>query len=115
MDEPPVRLWLMGANEWRTEHEWPLARTRWTRLFLRSSGRLAPEPEPADDASGSFVQAPPSQTAEVAELAYATEAFPHDTEVIGPLSLTLYAAIDQPDTNWIVALEDEIRTAPCAS
>ena len=27
-DEPPVRLFVMGANEWRDEHEWPLAGDR---------------------------------------------------------------------------------------
>ena len=26
MDEPPVRYWLMGANEWRTGTDWPLPR-----------------------------------------------------------------------------------------
>ena len=26
--------------------------------------------------------------------------------MIGPLALTLFASIDQPDTNWIVSLED---------
>ena len=36
--EPPVRLFVMGANEWRGEHEWPIARTRWTDLFLSSGG-----------------------------------------------------------------------------
>src|SRR3982751_5529895 len=30
MDEPPIRIFVMGANEWRFEHEWPLARTAWT-------------------------------------------------------------------------------------
>ena len=28
VDEPPLRLFIMGVNEWRDEHEWPLARTR---------------------------------------------------------------------------------------
>jgi uncharacterized protein len=34
----PVRLFVMGANTWREEQEWPLARTRWTRYFLVSNG-----------------------------------------------------------------------------
>jgi putative CocE/NonD family hydrolase len=106
MDEPPIRLWLMGADDWRTEHEWPLARTEWTRLHLRAGGRLTPEAGPDDEAVDSFVQAPPTETSEVAELAYAAEPFADDTEMIGPLALTLFAAVDRPDTNWIVALED---------
>ena len=39
MDEPPLRLFVMGANEWRPESEWPLARTRFTPYYLRSAGR----------------------------------------------------------------------------
>ena len=34
----PVRLFVMGANTWRDEQEWPLARTRWIRYFLASDG-----------------------------------------------------------------------------
>lgn len=37
-DEPPVRLFVMGANQWREEREWPLARTSWTEYFLSSGG-----------------------------------------------------------------------------
>ena len=34
----PVRLYVMGRNRWRNEHEWPLARTQYRTLFLHSSG-----------------------------------------------------------------------------
>ncbi len=37
-DEPPLRLFIMGINEWRDEHEWPLARTDWQRWHLHSDG-----------------------------------------------------------------------------
>ncbi len=36
--EPPVRLFVMGENAWRFEHEWPLARARSTALYLHSDG-----------------------------------------------------------------------------
>ena len=39
MDEPPIRIFVMGDNVWRGEHEWPLARTRFTPFYLRSGGR----------------------------------------------------------------------------
>ena len=42
MDEPPVKLAIRkggDAFEWRNEHEWPLARTRWTKLYLDLSPR----------------------------------------------------------------------------
>ena len=37
--EAPVRLFVMGSNEWRDEREWPLARTDWQEWFLRSDSR----------------------------------------------------------------------------
>jgi putative CocE/NonD family hydrolase len=38
MQEPPIRLFVMGANVWRNEHEWPLARTQFTPFYLHSRG-----------------------------------------------------------------------------
>ena len=35
----PVRLFVMGANEWRNEDTWPLARARATKYFLHSTGK----------------------------------------------------------------------------
>jgi uncharacterized protein len=34
----PIRLYVMGANTWRDEREWPLARARTTAWYLRSGG-----------------------------------------------------------------------------
>ena len=60
MDEPSVRLFVMGANAWRDEDEWPLARTVYTPCYLRSDGNAnglsgdgalsmqAPTDEPSD-------------------------------------------------------------------
>lgn len=36
--EPPVKIFVMGRNEWRYEHEYPLARTRYAPLYLDSAG-----------------------------------------------------------------------------
>ncbi len=36
---PPVKLFVMGANEWRTEEAWPLTRARTTKYFLHSKGK----------------------------------------------------------------------------
>ena len=38
LDEPPLRLFIMGINEWRDEHEWPLARTQWQKWYLHANG-----------------------------------------------------------------------------
>lgn len=34
-EEPPVRIFVMGENRWRDEPDWPLARAREQRWFLR--------------------------------------------------------------------------------
>ena len=38
VDEAPLRLFIMGTNQWRDEHEWPLARTSWQKWYLHSGG-----------------------------------------------------------------------------
>jgi putative CocE/NonD family hydrolase len=38
VSEPPVRLFLMGANRWVDEREWPPAEARARRFFLDSAG-----------------------------------------------------------------------------
>ena len=38
VEEPPLLLFIMGINQWRAEHEWPLARTRWQHWYLDSGG-----------------------------------------------------------------------------
>ncbi len=34
----PIKLFVMGVNEWRDESEWPLARTAYTPFYLHSNG-----------------------------------------------------------------------------
>ena len=72
VDEPPLRLFIMGVNEWRDEHEWPLARTDWQKWYLhsgggansvRGDGRLSLD-APAEEQADRFVYDPrfPVQT-----------------------------------------------------
>jgi putative CocE/NonD family hydrolase len=35
---PPLRIYVMGANRWRDEEEWPLSRARTTSFYLASRG-----------------------------------------------------------------------------
>jgi uncharacterized protein len=49
---------------------------------------------------------PPSQTNTIQRLRYMTEPLARDVLVAGPVAVTLYAAIDQDDSNWIVILKD---------
>jgi putative CocE/NonD family hydrolase len=36
--EKPVKIFVMGKNEWREEEDWPLARAKNTRYYLHSRG-----------------------------------------------------------------------------
>jgi len=59
LNEPPLKIFVMGENVWRDEHEWPLARTQFINYYLHSDGnansllgdgRLSPhEPAPHND------------------------------------------------------------------
>jgi uncharacterized protein len=131
--EPPVRLFVMGENRWRDEHEWPLARTLYTDFYCHSAGKansaagdglLSSEP-PREEPPDSYVYDPkdPVMSVQAAnghaapgnvnsqdhrsdQLVYQTAPLPSDVEVTGPLVATLYAASSARDTDWAVRLSD---------
>lgn len=106
---PPVRVFVEGVRKWRDENEWPLARTKWARFYLRPRHRLMMDPEPlgADSVPpDGFYQPPLTVTDQVQVLRYATAPMDEDTEVTGPCALYLYASIDTDDTNFMVKLND---------
>jgi hypothetical protein len=125
-DEPRVRIYVMGENVWRAEHEWPLARTQWTSWYLRggagertlSSERPADEPpdsyvyDPADPVPGSMTIGPtyddPVDLDAVAArpdvLVYTTEPLAEDAEITGPVTLELWASSSAPSTDFTAKL-----------
>jgi putative CocE/NonD family hydrolase len=66
--EPRVRLFIMGGGtgrknsagrldhggRWRTEPDWPIPDTRWTRYYLGGDGSLGPAKPTVDDASREY-------------------------------------------------------------
>ena len=106
MDEPPVRLWVMGDEQWRFENEWPLARTKWQPYYLRRWNGLSTDQESVPERPDYFVQQPVDETTTIHSLKYLTKPFGQEMEITGPMALYLHAATDQTDTNWIVALAD---------
>src|SRR5215469_7571522 len=111
LNEPAVRYWVMGANEWRSGSDWPLPETQWTKFYLNSWERLSAAPFVASSAEDelppdAFVQMPPPQPNGVQSLRYMTDPLPADVLVAGPAVLNLFAAIDQDDTNWFITLKD---------
>jgi predicted acyl esterase len=104
LNDPPVRFWVMGANEWRSGSDWPLPETRWVKFYLRGWERLTTEPfvpASADEyqTPDSFAQMPPNQTNRIQRLRYLSEPLTQDLTIAGPSVLNLHAAIDQDDTN----------------
>lgn len=134
--EAPVRIFVMGANVWRDEQEWPVARTQWTPYYLHSGGRAnsrfgdgvltteaptATEPEDSYryDAARPFpfVTAPistqiggPDDYAAVHRrddvLVYVTEPLATEVEVTGPIRVNLYASSSARDTDFTAMLFD---------
>lgn len=111
MNEPPVKVFVTGADAWLTGEAWPLPGTQWTKVYLHSWERLRFDPfveggREAYREPDSFVQMPPTQTRTIQKLRYLTDPLPEDLLVVGPIALTIHAAIDQDDTNWIAILKD---------
>lgn len=133
--EPRVRIFVMGANQWRDEDEYPLARTRWTRYYLSSGGHansregdgvLVTEP-PGDEPPDTYRHDPadpvpflteptsaqiggPDDYAEVElrsdVLVYSTPPLTEDVEVTGPVRLELFGASSAVDTDFTAKLVD---------
>lgn len=106
MEEPPVRLKILGSG-CRWENEWPLARTQWKKLYLRSFGRLRWERDPEPDLEpDGFVHNPPNISSDVPCLTYTSEYLNRPMEFTGPVVLHLFASIDAEDANFIVKVYD---------
>jgi len=107
MDEPPIKIFVRGADRYRFEYEWPLKRTKWTKFYLRRSGRLSTDPEDKVDAlPDSMVHVPPMISKEVPSVKYITTPLSRPLEVTGPIALYLYASIDAEDANFIGKMYD---------
>jgi putative CocE/NonD family hydrolase len=135
-EEAPLQLYVMGENVWRGEHEWPLARTEWTKFYLHSGGAansrfgdgtLGTNP-PSDEPTDSFVYDPCNPVPTVGGqsmfrencgpldrsaverrddvLVFSSPPLDQDTEVTGPIRFVLYAATDGPDTDFTATLVD---------
>ena len=135
MDEHPVRIFVMGRNEWQDESDWPLPDTHYTNYYLHegnsgtikslNDGTLSPEPLHGSENPDSFVYDPahpvptrggntldiPSgvyDQAEVEErcLTFTSEPLTEELEVTGPVKAIIYGMSSAPDTDWVVRLTD---------
>jgi putative CocE/NonD family hydrolase len=135
LEEPPVKIFVMGENRWRDEREWPLARTRYTPYYLRGGGRAAtaagdgrldpaaPGDEPPDHftydpddpvptrGGNTLILAMGVQDQRPVEtradvLVFTSAPMTAPLEVTGPVVVTLHAASSAPDTDFTAKLVD---------
>ena len=129
--EPGVKLFILGANVWTFEHEWPLKRAETMPFYLHSDGSAntphgdgslsidAPDSERPDqysydprdpvmsvmDIDAQAIprdQKPLDGRQDV--LVYHTAPFQSRMRFVGPVELELWAASDAPDTDWTAKL-----------
>ncbi len=135
MDEPPIKLEIRTGGSHqpyasRCENEWPLARTRWTKLYLKID--RAPSPD-STAAEGRLVTAPPpdheqatyaatgvSKPGEAASpllalggwpgprtgISFETAPLPADTEITGPVVLVLWVSSTSKDMDIFATLRN---------
>jgi predicted acyl esterase len=114
MDEPEVAIFDSGTRAWRYEAEYPIARTRWTKLYLRDGSALSAEAPKGAEAPESYRM--PDSYAEIVAgkpvLAWRTAPLDADMKLAGPISVTFHAASSQPDTAFFVTLVELADGAP---
>jgi putative CocE/NonD family hydrolase len=129
--DPRVQVFVLGANEWWTSDSWPLPEAEPTPFYFHSRGHAnslkgdgglsteQPGAEPADgyaydpaDPIGLFWDVRdgpvddrlPSIRDDM--LCYTSDALTEPLDVVGPVSVVLYAASSARDTDWHVRLID---------
>jgi len=131
--QPPVRVFTMGANRWRTAETWPIPNTQYEPWFLRGGGRLTREApadgegsvgyryDPADPVVdphggpyagvlGPFDQREVGTRPDV--LVFRSEPLTADLEVTGNIEIRLWIASSAPDTDFHVHVLDEEPDGP---
>lgn len=132
MDEPPVRVFVMGENRWVDMETWPPEGIEYRAIHFREGGEegeaslnnggLSFEPPGEAERPDSFTYDPedpiPSliiypelgpkdhRPVEGRMLTYTSDVLERDLTVIGPVKAILYGLSSAPDTDWVVRLCD---------
>lgn len=129
--EPGVKLFILGANEWTFEENWPPTDTTEDHLFLHSNGHantpqgdgVLSHTNPGQESPDQFSYDPRDPVMSVMDidaqamprdqkpldgrqdvLVYQSEVFREKTRFIGPVELELWASSDALDTDWTAKL-----------
>ena len=92
--QPRVRLQVRHVDKFidRAENEWPLKRTKWTKLHLNPSDGTLSEKRAAGKAVKSFQAMGDGVT-------FLSAPVPHDTEITGPSALKLFVSSSTADAD----------------
>ncbi|HEX9131094.1 MAG TPA: CocE/NonD family hydrolase [Ktedonobacteraceae bacterium] len=125
----PVRIYVMGADEWRDLETWPPSTMQARRWYLQPEAALGTDPPPSSPAS-QFRYDPADPTPNVGGainttlgrgtgpqdnrrvearpdvLVFTSLPLPRDTEVIGPVSADLYVSSSPHHTDFFVRFLD---------
>lgn len=126
--EPPVQIFVMGENRWRTEDHWPPSDSESMRFYLlaggseATGGSLSPTPPPTESAASSLVSDPTKPVTDrfvdfgphdyrglvgtPGVLVFDSEPLEHDLEITGPITAEVFLSCDCPDTDLWVRLLD---------
>jgi predicted acyl esterase len=114
MDEPPIKIWVRNADEWRYETEWPPTGTQWSKYHLRDQRRLLRESGPAAGEAPdvlSYTPVMPNVGSGVPLDPFRPESlsyeirFDRETLFVGPVAFYFYASLSAEDADWIVKLK----------
>jgi len=125
--QKPVRIFVIGDNQWRDEDAWPLRRAVQAEYLLWSEpnariGKLTKDSAESKTAFSEFTSDPAhpvtdpygefgardykSFTGRDDVLVFDTDAFLKDFEVTGPIEATIYASADVADFDlWVRVLD----------
>jgi predicted acyl esterase len=110
MDEPPIKMFVPGANQYRHEWQWPLPGLEYVNCYLRRWEGLSFAPEAYQPEPDCYLQQPLHLATKRDSVIYVSPPLNANLEVIGPAALNFFAAIDQDDTHWIIKLFDVAPT-----
>ena len=135
-EEPPIKVFTMGANRWQRYPDWPPA-AQGTRFYLHNAGRdrfgMLDTTPPGDEPASKYDYDPDNPVPTLGGnhsiwyyhalapvgafdhsaheerpdlLVFSTAPLSEDTEVTGPVEVNFWAASDAKDTDWTAILLD---------
>ncbi|MBL9071956.1 MAG: CocE/NonD family hydrolase [Sphingopyxis sp.] len=104
LDEPAVNLYLMGSGgDWKQGHSWPLPETVWQPFYLHFKGLLSEHEHWPHEGGTSYED---NRYNERGGILFTSPAMVEETEVVGPLTATIYASNTQPELLLFLTLWD---------